>query len=97
VPTLACLYAEKGKTREAREMLLRTMELQGLEQPNEAIWFGFGLVAEQYGLNDVALSLYRRGEAVPDPTPGSTHNLALLREKIIHSSAKTATASPTIN
>jgi len=68
------------------------MDLQGLEQPNEDIWFGFGLIAEQYGLNDVALSLYRRVEALPDPTPGSTYNLSLLREKIIRSST-TATAS----
>lgn len=93
IHTLACLYAVKGKTKEARDLLIRAMDLQGIEQPDEAIWFGFGLIAEQYGLKDVALSLYRRVEVVPDPTPGSIYNLALMREKLIHSSATTASAT----
>lgn len=93
IHTLACLYAVKGKTKEARDLLIRAMDLQGIEQPDEAIWFGFGLIAEQYGLNDVALSLYRRVEAVPASMPGSTYNLALMRERLIHSSATTASAS----
>jgi len=92
VHTLACLYADKAKTTEARELLIRAMDLEGLEQPDEAIWLGFGLIAEQYGLNDVALSLYQRVQAVLDPTPGSTYNLAVLREKRMRSTATTTTA-----
>ncbi len=90
IHTLACLYAVKGKTKEARDLLIRVMDLQGIEQPDEAIWLGFGLIAEQYGLKDVALSLYRQVQAVPDPTAGSAYNLALLREKLMHSSEPTS-------
>jgi tetratricopeptide (TPR) repeat protein/transglutaminase-like putative cysteine protease len=94
--TLACLYALKGKTKEARDLLIRAMDLLGIEQPNESIWFGFGLIAEQYGLNDVALSLYRRVEAAPDPTAGSIYELALIRERLINSIARTQRASAAV-
>src|SRR5208282_5117916 len=46
VHTLACLYAEIGKTKEARELLLRAMDSGGFDEPNEPIWYGFGRIAE---------------------------------------------------
>jgi hypothetical protein len=42
IDTLACFYAEIGKTKEARELLLRAMHSVGIDQPNEPIWYGFG-------------------------------------------------------
>ena len=88
VHTLACLYAEIGKTKEARELLLRAMDSGGFEEPNEAIWYGFGRIAENYGLRAVALSLYQRVGKTPEADlPTSTYNLARIRERLL-SSAK---------
>ncbi len=90
IHTLACLYAEIGKTKEARELLLRAMDSGGLDEPNESIWYGFGRIAEDYGLPAVALSLYRRvgkTEAMAD-LPTSTYNLARMREKSLLSETK---------
>lgn len=84
IHTLACLYAEIGKTKEARELLLRAMDSGGLGEPNEAIWFGFGRIAEDYGLPAVALSLYQRVGKTPEADfPTSTYSLARTREKLI--------------
>jgi len=82
--TLACLYAEMGKTKEAREILLKAVDSAGMRQPDEAVWYGFARVAEDYGLTDVALSLYRRvGKTKNYDTPTSTYNLARHREQMI--------------
>ena len=61
------------------------MDKVGLSKPNEAIWLGFGRIAEQYGLNELALALYQRVSDTPPSPPGSDFNLAQIREKIIHS------------
>ena len=92
IHTLACLYADMGKTKEARELLLQTMDVR-VDQPNDAIWFGFGRIAEQYGLNDVALSFYQKVGDTPPSRPGSPFNLAQLREKLIRSTASPVTTS----
>jgi tetratricopeptide (TPR) repeat protein/transglutaminase-like putative cysteine protease len=82
IHTLACLYAEISKTKEARELLLRAMDSGGMDEPNEPIWFGFGRIAEEYGLLQGALSLYRRvGNTEGAELASSTYNLARLREK----------------
>ena len=84
IHTLACLYAEVGKTKEARELLLRAMDAAGMDQPDEAIWYGFGRIAEDYGLQSVARSLYQRVNKTEEADyPSSTYNLARLREKVL--------------
>ena len=84
IHTLACLYADVGKTKEARELLLQAMNNAGMDQPDEAVWYGFARVAEDYGLLDVALSLYSRvGKVKNEEMPTSTYNLARSRERII--------------
>jgi len=89
VHTLACLYAEIGKTKEARELLLRAMDSGGLDEPNEPIWYGFGRIAEDYGLPAVALSLYQRVGKTPDADfPTSTYKLARMREKLLLAGTK---------
>ncbi|HMH12298.1 MAG TPA: hypothetical protein VK578_04255 [Edaphobacter sp.] len=60
--TLACLDATRGKTVEARQLLLEAMSTANLEEPNSAIWYGFGLIFEQYGVSDAAVAAYRRVE-----------------------------------
>ena len=89
--TLACLYAEIGKTKEARELLLRAMDSVGMDVPDEPIWYGLGRIAEDYGLQTVALSLYQRvGKTEGAEIPSSTYNLARLREKVVQSETSKA-------
>ena len=56
--TLGCLYAEIGKTKEAREVLIHAMDLQDLEEPNPDYWYAFGRIAEQYGEREIAAADY---------------------------------------
>jgi Flp pilus assembly protein TadD len=55
--TLACVYAATGKPREARDLLLKGMDSSGA--PDDASWYGFGLVAEAYGDLESARDYYR--------------------------------------
>jgi tetratricopeptide (TPR) repeat protein len=58
--TLACVYAEAGKTKEAREVLIQAMDIQNLDEPNSDYWLALGRIAEQYGEREVALPDYAR-------------------------------------
>ncbi|HEY4841983.1 MAG TPA: DUF3857 domain-containing protein [Terriglobales bacterium] len=79
--TLGCIYAEVGKTKEAREVLVQSMDATGLDEPNADYWYAFGRIAEQYGERDAALADYARvtkpREAVE--IPDSTYRLAQIR------------------
>ena len=74
--TLGCVYAQAGKTREARELLLKAMDSMHLEEPNSELWFGFALIAEQYGVLDGAKKMYARVEKPKSEYPVSTYWLA---------------------
>jgi tetratricopeptide (TPR) repeat protein len=83
--TLACLDAARGETAEARQLLLEAMSTGNLEEPNSAIWYGFGRIYEQYGVYDAAAAAYQRVErpdGVVDPT--DTFVLAQSRLKALH-------------
>lgn len=88
--TLACLYAEVGKTKEARDLLINAMELGDLDEPNEAIWFGFGRIAEHYGEYEGARKAYERVEKPEDESvlPVSTYTLAASRLRVIYAQLK---------
>lgn len=58
--TLACLYAETGKSKEAHDLLLRAMDELNLDAPNDDYWYAFGRIAEQYGEREAAISDYRK-------------------------------------
>jgi transglutaminase-like putative cysteine protease len=58
--TLACVYAASGKPREARDLLLKGMEQTGIDRPDDAAWYGFGLVAEAYGDSQSARDYYAK-------------------------------------
>jgi tetratricopeptide (TPR) repeat protein len=60
--TLACLYAEVGKTKEARDLLLRSMDDLNLDEPNDDYWYALGRIAEQYGEREIAITDYRKLE-----------------------------------
>lgn len=89
--TLACIYAELGKTKEAREVLVQGMDLEKLDEPNSAYWYALGRIAEQYGEFRIAASNYARVEKPKKEldVPGSNYRLAQLRLKALPAGDRT--------
>ncbi len=81
--TLACLYAETGKTKEAHDLLLRAMDVWNLDEPNDEVWYVLGRIAEQYGERDIAVADYRKLKKPKEilAVPTSTWRLAQMRLK----------------
>jgi len=79
--TLACLYAETGKTKEAHDLLLRAMDIWNLDEPNDEVWYVLGRIAEQYGERDIAIADYRKLKKPKEilAVPTSTWRLAQMR------------------
>jgi tetratricopeptide (TPR) repeat protein len=92
--TFACVDAQAGRTSQAREMLLKAMDALHLEEPNSEVWFGFGMIAEQYGVLEAAQKMYERVEKPKTYYPGTSYVIAQLRltalGKMADGSAKTA-------
>lgn len=61
--TLACIYAAQGKVSDAQQVLTQAMNAGNLAKPNSAVWYALGLLYEDYGLREAALTAYRRVEA----------------------------------
>ena len=59
--TLAALYAQAGRSAEARETILESLKAKDGE-PKSADWWVFGRLAESYGLPEAAAILYARVE-----------------------------------
>ncbi len=91
--TLACLHAAVGKTKEAREFLLKAMGEAKMEEPNSAIWLGLASIAEQYGETDAARAMYSRVEKGNVESPGSNYVLAQQRIAALQNGAASAKAS----
>jgi len=83
--TLACLYAETGQAKEARDLLLRAMDDLNLDQPTDDYWYAFGRIAEQYGERDIAIANYRKLEKPKEAlaVPTSRYRLAQMRLKVL--------------
>ncbi|HEX9111991.1 MAG TPA: hypothetical protein VF845_10970 [Terriglobales bacterium] len=77
--TLACVYAQTGKTSQARELLLTAMDALHVEEPDSEIWCGFASIAEQYGVFDAAEAMYRRVEKPKRDYPCSSYAIAQQR------------------
>jgi transglutaminase-like putative cysteine protease/tetratricopeptide (TPR) repeat protein len=81
--TLGCVYAETGKTKEAREAFVRAMDIDNLDEPNDGYWYGFGRIAQQYGEVRIAADDYAQVKK-PEHTnqiPGSVWRLAQIQLK----------------
>ncbi|HYL78141.1 MAG TPA: DUF3857 domain-containing protein [Bryobacteraceae bacterium] len=83
--TLAALYAEMGKTTEAREVILQAMEVGGQEEPEGNSWYVFGRIDEDYGIADAALAAYKRVDkpATDEALPATTWALAQRRLAVL--------------
>jgi transglutaminase-like putative cysteine protease/Flp pilus assembly protein TadD len=88
--TLGCLYAELGKLKEAREVLVQAMDSANLDNPDSDFWYAFGRVAEQAGERDLALADYARVTIPKDPSElvESSYRLAQIRLKALQKAAK---------
>jgi tetratricopeptide (TPR) repeat protein len=94
--TLACLYAETGKTKEARDLLIRSMDELNLDEPNDDYWYAFGRIAEQYGEHDIAVADYHKLQKPRQvlAIPSSSFELAQMRLKALNAGeAPSQTAS----
>jgi tetratricopeptide (TPR) repeat protein len=83
--TLGCIYVEMGRTKEAREVLIQSMDRLNLIEPDPDYWYAFGRIAEQYGETETAKADYAR---VTKPAramdiPDSSYRLAQNRLKIL--------------
>ncbi|HET6177514.1 MAG TPA: DUF3857 domain-containing protein [Candidatus Sulfotelmatobacter sp.] len=92
--TLGCVYAEVGKTKEAREVLIQAMDLLDLDEPDDNYWYAFGRIAEQFGERNAAIADYNRVNKPKKPIqiPDSSYRLAQLRLQALHSTTEAATA-----
>jgi transglutaminase-like putative cysteine protease/tetratricopeptide (TPR) repeat protein len=88
--TLGCLYAEVGKLKEAREILVQAIDSANLDDPDSSFWYAFGRIAEQGGERDLALADYARVTIPKNPLelPGSSYQLAQIRLKMLQRPAK---------
>jgi tetratricopeptide (TPR) repeat protein len=79
--TLAALYAEAGRLDDAREVLLRSMEMSGHDEPRADDWYVVGRIAEQLGEREAAVRAYEKvtPEEGPMKKANSTYALARLR------------------
>ena len=79
--TLGCVYAEMGKTKEAREVLVQAIDLLGMDELDANYWYGFGRIAEQYGETEAASADYQKAKKPRDDlqVPGSSYALAQKR------------------
>jgi len=81
--TLASLYAEAGKTTEARELILKAIAQNGRSEPRPDDWYVFGRLAEQYGESAAAIDAYRRVEAPPAKESSATSTWSLARRRLV--------------
>jgi len=87
--TLACVYAAQGRTTEATQVLKQAMEAANEPSPNSAVWYALGLIYEQYGARNAALTAYNKVQAheFDDHTyidPTATYLLAQARIKALN-------------
>ncbi len=83
IHTLAALYAEAGKSLEARTKLLEAMDTAGHEEPSSVDWYVLGRIAENYGATDAALAAYKRVTMPKVERASSTYALAQRRVQLL--------------
>lgn len=81
--TLAAIYAEQGKTREAFQLLLKRMELNDADEPENVDWYLLGRIMEQYDLDELAAEAYRKVGRGRERAADSTRTLAERRLSIL--------------
>ncbi len=86
--TLAALYAEQGKTREAFQLVLKRMELRNADEPADVDWYLLGRIMEHYQLNKEAIHAYEKVAAPQTKRFDSTYTLAKRRLDLLRSAGR---------
>ena len=86
--TLACVYAYRGRTTEAHDLILKAMKGALESVPGESSWLAWGLIYEQYGMNDAAIEAYHQLKKYPNPSPRGSWALAQTRLKAIEAQSQ---------
>jgi hypothetical protein len=60
--TLATVYAEKGRVKEAQQLLAQSVAVSAGDRPGPEDWYVVGRLAEQCGITDYARVAYGRAE-----------------------------------
>jgi len=81
--TLAAIYAETGNTVEARQALMKSLDLRPTSDPTSVDWFVLGRIAEAYGVTDAAATAYKRVKK-EDPDGMTTWELTQRRLAAMH-------------
>ncbi|HEX7191191.1 MAG TPA: DUF3857 domain-containing protein [Thermoanaerobaculia bacterium] len=81
--TLAAIYAETGNTVEARQALMKSLDLRPTSDPQSVDWFVLGRIAEAYGVTDAAAAAYKRVKK-EDPDGMTTWELTQRRLAAMH-------------
>lgn len=79
--TLAAVYAELGKTEEAKQSLDKLLELREHGTPDEVDYYVIGRIAEAYALKALAQKAYARVTKPEKDNPTSTYRLMQQRLK----------------
>jgi len=74
--TLAAIYAEQGKTREAFQLVLKRMDLRNEDEPEGVDWYLLGRIMEHYDLEDLAKKAYQKVPRGEEREADSTFVLA---------------------
>ena len=78
--TLATIYAEAGKTAEARQTILQAFELDESGPASGAMWSVVGRISEQYGETRAAEDFYARVQP-PEPPESPNYSAFSLAQK----------------
>ena len=78
--TLATLYAEVGRCKEAREILFTSMKAGGNLTPKSDDWLVLGRIAEKYGEWQTAREAYERVEKQNEPYNMATSSYVLAKK-----------------
>lgn len=93
VHTLATVLAELGRTKEARDLVMLSLELMHSDKPSPPFYYVLGRIAEQYLLPEVARNLY--DHVSPDTQSAfATSELAARRLQGLTPQRKQATRLP---
>lgn len=80
--TLAALYAEEGKSSEARETILKSLAAREGEGPRPEDWYVLGRIAEAYGEMEEAREDYKKVAKPGKDTLASTSTYLLAQKRL---------------
>jgi len=80
--TAASLYAEAGKAVEAREVLLQSIAVNGLDEPDSIAWYVLGRIAETYDEAGAAREMYGKVTKPEDLLDLSSSTYALAQRRL---------------